>query len=63
MTLHRYPMPKDASTKYDVQAGRIRNSLIFGSKGLELFVCGDQLLKGAALNAVQIAEEVLKARA
>jgi aspartate-semialdehyde dehydrogenase len=56
-------MPKDASTKYDVQAGRIRNSLIFGSKGLELFVCGDQLLKGAALNAVQIAEEVLKARA
>ena len=34
--------------------------LIFGSKGLELFVCGDQLLKGAALNAVQIAELLLE---
>ena len=43
-----------------LEVGRVRQSLIFGSKGLELFVCGDQLLKGAALNAVQIAEVMLE---
>ena len=52
----KYPMPLNASTKFNVECGRIRQSLVFGSKGLDLFVCGDQLLKGAALNAVQIAE-------
>lgn len=51
-----YPMPLTASEKYDVEVGRIRQSLIFGKNGLDFFVCGDQLLKGAALNAVQIAE-------
>jgi aspartate-semialdehyde dehydrogenase len=51
----RYPMPLTASGKYDVEVGRIRSSLVFDG-GLELFVAGDQLLKGAALNAVQIAE-------
>ena len=51
-----YPMPLTVSEKYDVEAGRIRQSLVFGEKGLDFFVCGDQLLKGAALNAVQIAE-------
>ncbi|GGJ45448.1 aspartate-semialdehyde dehydrogenase [Deinococcus roseus] len=50
-----YPMPLNASGKYDVEVGRIRASLVFDG-GLELFVSGDQLLKGAALNAVQIAE-------
>ncbi|TSA86823.1 aspartate-semialdehyde dehydrogenase [Deinococcus detaillensis] len=50
-----YPMPLTASGKYDVEVGRIRASLAFEG-GLELFVSGDQLLKGAALNAVQIAE-------
>jgi aspartate-semialdehyde dehydrogenase len=50
-----YPMPLTASGKYDVEVGRIRASLVFDG-GLELFVSGDQLLKGAALNAVQIAE-------
>jgi aspartate-semialdehyde dehydrogenase len=54
-----YPMPITASARYDVDVGRIRTSLIFGSHGLDLFVCGDQLLKGAALNAVQIAERVI----
>ena len=43
----------------DVEVGRIRQSLIFGEKGLELFISGDQLLKGAALNAVQIAEYLI----
>ncbi|WP_019586349.1 aspartate-semialdehyde dehydrogenase [Deinococcus apachensis] len=50
-----YPMPLTASGKYDVEVGRIRSSLVFEG-GLDLFVAGDQLLKGAALNAVQIAE-------
>lgn len=52
----KYPMPLNASGKYDVEVGRMRQNLIFGEHGLEFFVCGDQLLKGAALNAVQIAE-------
>lgn len=51
-----YPMPLNASGKFDVEVGRIRQSLIFGEYGLEFFVSGDQLLKGAALNAVEIAE-------
>jgi len=55
-----YPMPLTSSTKYDVEVGRIRQNLIFGEHGLEFFVCGDQILKGAALNAVQIGELVLK---
>ncbi len=50
-----YPMPLTASGKYDVEVGRIRQSLVFDG-GIDLFVSGDQLLKGAALNAVQIAE-------
>jgi aspartate-semialdehyde dehydrogenase len=50
-----YPMPLTASGKYDVEVGRIRSSEVFEG-GLDIFVAGDQLLKGAALNAVQIAE-------
>lgn len=52
----QYPMPINASSKNNVQVGRIRRSLVFGENGLELFVSGDQLLRGAALNAVLIAE-------
>jgi aspartate-semialdehyde dehydrogenase len=51
-----YPMPLNASGKFNVEVGRIRQNIVFGEHGLEFFVCGDQLLKGAALNAVQIAE-------
>lgn len=51
----RYPMPLNASSKFAVEVGRIRQSLIFGEHGLEFFVSGDQLLRGAALNAVEIA--------
>lgn len=57
-----YPMPLTASEKYDVEVGRIRRNLIFGDHGLEFFVCGDQILKGAALNAVQIGELIAKQR-
>ncbi|HJO93363.1 MAG TPA: aspartate-semialdehyde dehydrogenase [Victivallales bacterium] len=52
-----YPMPIDATGKYDVLVGRIRQDISRNDKkGLSIFVAGDQLLKGAALNAVQIAE-------
>lgn len=52
-----YPMPIDASGKYDCLVGRIRQDCSRDDKrGLDIFVSGDQLLKGAALNAVQIAE-------
>merc|ERR1711934_930090 len=53
-----YPMPLTATKKYDVEVGRIRKNDVFGENGLDLFVCGDQLLRGAALNAVLIAEAV-----
>ena len=55
----RYPLPLTATGAYDVEVGRIRQSLVFGANGLDLFLAGDQLLKGAALNAVQIAECLL----
>jgi len=50
-----YPMPLNASGEFDVEVGRMRQNLVFGDHGLEFFLSGDQLLKGAALNAVQIA--------
>jgi aspartate-semialdehyde dehydrogenase len=52
----RYPMPITATKKHNVEVGRLRPSLVFGPRGLDLFVSGDQLLRGAALNAVLIAE-------
>ena len=55
-----YPMPLTSSGKYDIEVGRIRQNLIFKEHGLEFFVSGDQLLKGAALNAVQIGELIVK---
>jgi aspartate-semialdehyde dehydrogenase len=56
-----FPMPKDATGQGDVLVGRIRQDLSDPSgKTLSLFVAGDQLLKGAALNAVQIAEKLLQ---
>merc|ERR1719426_563575 len=54
-----YPMPITASTKYDVEVGRLRVNDVFGKNGLDMFVVGDQLLRGAALNAVLIAEAVM----
>ncbi|WP_456410229.1 aspartate-semialdehyde dehydrogenase [Oceanithermus sp.] len=55
---NRYPMPLSATGKWDVEVGRIRQNLAFDN-ALDFFVSGDQLLKGAALNAVQIAELLL----
>ncbi|MCK5113935.1 MAG: aspartate-semialdehyde dehydrogenase [Phycisphaerae bacterium] len=52
-----FPMPKDASGQDDILVGRIRQDISQpGGNGIELFVCGDQIRKGAALNAIQIAE-------
>jgi aspartate-semialdehyde dehydrogenase len=51
-----YPMPLNSTGKWDVEVGRLRTNIVFGENGLEFFVCGDQILKGAALNAIQIAE-------
>ena len=56
----QYPMPLTVTGQYDVEVGRVRKSLIFGDYGLEFFVSGDQLLRGAALNAVLVAEEMNK---
>ena len=55
---NHYPMPLSATDKWDVEVGRIRQNLAFNN-ALDFFVSGDQLLKGAALNAVQIAELLL----
>ena len=52
-----FPMPLDASEQDDVLVGRIRTDVSDPSgRTISMFVAGDQLLKGAALNAVQIAE-------
>ena len=59
---NRFPTPLDASHKDDVFVGRIRHDISLnghGDHGLAIFVCGDQLRKGAALNAIQIAELLL----
>ncbi|MGB9603129.1 MAG: aspartate-semialdehyde dehydrogenase, partial [Limisphaerales bacterium] len=55
----RYPMPLFTAEKYNCEVGRIRKDCALDN-GLCFWVSGDQLLKGAALNAVQIAEELLK---
>ena len=54
-----YPLPLYATEKYNCQVGRLRKDCAMDN-GLCFWVAGDQLLKGAALNAVQIAEELLK---
>ncbi|RYG48790.1 aspartate-semialdehyde dehydrogenase, partial [bacterium] len=52
---NRFPTPHDASGQGDVLVGRVRKD-VSNPNGLCLLIAGDQLLKGAALNAVQIAE-------
>jgi aspartate-semialdehyde dehydrogenase len=53
-----YPMPLDVSGQYDVRVGRIRKDASV-ENGLALFVAGDNIWKGAALNAIQIAEKLI----
>jgi len=54
-----YPLPLYQAERYNCAVGRIRKDCAMDN-GLCFWVSGDQLLKGAALNAVQIAEELLK---
>ncbi len=57
---NRFPTPLDASDKDDVFVGRVRRDISQPEGvGLDLFCCGDQIRKGAALNAIQIAELLL----
>ena len=58
---NHFPMPNEASGQDDVLVGRLRRDPSDPSgRSLMLFACGDQLLKGAALNAVQIGELLVK---
>jgi aspartate-semialdehyde dehydrogenase len=57
---NRFPMPIDANGKDDIYVGRIRqDESLPENRGINIWVAGDQLRKGAALNAVQIAEKLL----
>ncbi len=57
-----FPMPMDASGEDDVLVGRIRQDLS-NPNAIDLWLCGDQIRKGAALNAVQIAELLVEKNA
>ena len=54
----KYPTPRDAAGEDDVLVGRIRQDVSIAN-GIELWCVGDNLRKGAALNAVQIAEALI----
>jgi len=58
---NRFPMPTDVAGRDPVAVGRIRQDLSH-AHALELWLCGDQIRKGAALNAIQIAEHLFSAR-
>ena len=58
LSSRRYPMPLDTSDQDTVFVGRIREDLTCGN-GLNIWCCGDQVRKGAATNAVQIAQLLL----
>ena len=55
LAANRFPMPIDVTGRDPVAVGRIRQD-ISDPNALELWLCGDQIRKGAALNAIQIAE-------
>jgi aspartate-semialdehyde dehydrogenase len=57
---NRFPMPMDVTGQDPVAVGRIRQDLSH-PQALELWLCGDQIRKGAALNAIQIAELLMGA--
>jgi aspartate-semialdehyde dehydrogenase len=57
---NHFPMPLEASGQDDVLVGRIRQDISReDGRGIDLFVSGDQIRKGAATNAVQIAERLI----
>ena len=59
ITLCDLPLPQNADKKDEVLVGRIKRSLAF-KNGLSYFCVGDNTLKGASLNAVQIAEKLIE---
>ena len=60
VTRNHFPMPLEASGQDDVLVGRIRQDISReDGRGIDLFVSGDQIRKGAATNAVQIAEKLI----
>ena len=56
---NHFPMPIEATGRDEVLVGRIRNDLS-NENAIELFLSGDQILKGAALNGIQIAEKWMR---
>ena len=54
-----YPLPVDVAGKDEVYVGRIREDESIPN-GINMWIVGDNLRKGAALNAIQIAEELIK---
>ena len=57
---NEYPMPVDTANQDLIFVGRIREDISSTGNGLTFWCCGDQVRKGAALNAVQIAETMIK---
>ena len=55
-----YPMPADSSDQDLIYVGRIREDISSDKPGLCFWCCGDQIRKGAAVNAVQIAEKMVE---
>ena len=56
-----FPTPLEVSGKDDVYVGRVRQDISQeDNRGIDMFICGDQIRKGAALNAVQCAEQLLR---
>ena len=55
---NRFPMPEDVTGRDSISVGRVRKD-ISNPNALDLWLCGDQIRKGAALNAIQIAELLL----
>ena len=55
---NHFPMPLETSGEFDISVGHIRND-VSNDRAIDLFASGDQLLKGAALDAVQIAESLI----
>ena len=62
ISFNNLPMPDNASNIDDVLYGRIRKNNLFGNNGLDMFIAGDQIRRGAALNAILIAEEIIGTR-
>jgi aspartate-semialdehyde dehydrogenase len=57
---NEYPTPRSATWNYDVEVGRIRKNLVFWDYWIEFFVSWDQLLRWAALNAVEILKYIIE---